>query len=138
MSKVILLVMVSVVLLFGASEEFYKEQYGFYTGKAEKAYEEWQRFELIASLSETSLDGTKKLNKQIYGFLNDSREASRARAEEAEEQKALKIEKQEAESAHKKYIEYLDKITELNFKAKEELGKLPEWFKIVSEKKGGF
>lgn len=102
-------------------------------GKAEKAYEEWQQLKTIASISEHYLGEQEKLNKQIYGFLNDSREALRARAELAEEEKALEIKKQEAKSVHKKYIEYLDKITELSFKAKEDLGKLPEWFKIVPE-----
>jgi len=138
MLKAVLILIVSSVLIFGATESFYKKKYDFYTKKADKSFEQWQHLELMASLSENSLSQIQDLNNKIYGFLDETEEARDARQEERDAEKTLKIEQQEAKAEYDKYIEYVDKITELSFTTEEELGKLPEWFKVSEPKKGDF
>ncbi|WP_294966943.1 hypothetical protein [Sulfurimonas sp.] len=138
MLKVVLMLIVSSVILFGATESFYKKKYDFYIKKVEKSFKQWQHLELLTSLSENFLSQTSSLNNQIYGYLDETEESRDARQEERDAEKALKIEQQEAKEEHNTYIEYIDKITELSFTAEEELGKLPEWFKVPEEKKGNF
>lgn len=138
MLKIISMLIISSVILFGATESFYKKKYNFYIKKANKSFEKWQVQKAIVSIDENSLSQTNDFNNKIYGYLNDTEEARDARQEERDAEKALKIEQQEADEEYNNYIEYIDKITELSFKVEEDLGKLPVWFKIPEAKKGDY
>ena len=114
MKKITVLLMVSAVLLFGASEKFYKQKYDYYSKKIKELKDEsWSNYEKTRELSDY---------KNQFSFSGANNEAMQTQAEIDEVE-------QDNKEIDKKISSYKDKLMELKFTSEEELGFVPKWFK---------
>jgi len=122
MKRMILLLM-TVALLHGSSESFYKKKYDYYAGKEKKCFAELH--EMKEAQWDTYQQNQKiiDLNNQIYGAIRDSL------PEEIEMDKQESIADQEYINTKRECEKISDKIMELQFTVEEKLQTIPKWFK---------
>jgi predicted nucleic acid-binding Zn-ribbon protein len=114
MKKITILLIVSVSLLFAASESFYKNKYEYYTKKVKDIKEkQWSYYLEAQQLSDY------KREFQQLGAIGEARKTEK----EIEEVEA------KSDDLDQKVDDYKDKLMELKFTLEEELGKVPKWYK---------